>query len=332
MNEAVASNASQTPAGHPPLVVLLGATAVGKTRVSLELCERFHGEVVGADSRQIYRGMDIGTAKPSVTERARVRHHLIDIRFPDETLTLAEYQQLAYTAIDGIHARGGVPILVGGTVLYVRAVTEGFRIPEVPPDAALRQDLDDVLETRGRHALYELLCEKDPATAAVIDARNPRRLIRALEIVISTGKSKTELERAVPPPYRMLRVCLDRKREQLHERIDRRVDRMIAQGLVEETQSLRAAGYDESLPAMTSLGYREILAYLRAEITLEEATERIKTETHRYVRHQYTWQRKLTGLVWVDMDCPNGSQEVSRLVDQFLQERGNTEGSSEAHA
>lgn len=305
----------------PPLVALLGPTAAGKTEISLALCERFGGEIVGADSRQIYRGMDIGTAKPTPSEQSRVPHHLVDIRQPNEVLTVAEYQRLAYETIDAIHGRGALPVLVGGTVLYVRAVIEGLRIPEVPPNPALRQELEDLLQRQGRTALYEMLRSKDPATADVIDANNPRRLIRALEIVITTGRSKTELEGAEPPPYAILKVGLCRSRERLHDRIDRRVDRMIELGLVEETKSLIASGYAESLPAMTSLGYREIAAYLRGESTLGEASRQIKLETHRYLRHQDTWLRKMNDVKCVDLDSPDGSTEVMQLVSRFLESK-----------
>lgn len=297
----------------------MGATAVGKTELSLELSNRYHGEIIGADSRQIYRGMDIGTAKPSVEEFAVAPHHLFDIRNPDETLTLSEYQSLAYGVIDEIHARNSLPILVGGTVLYVRAVVEGLRIPEVPPNPELRDELEQVLAESGREALFAMLQEKDPATAAVIDANNPRRLIRALEIVITTGHSKVELEGADPPPYAILKLGLDRSRESLHERIDRRVDWMMANGLVEETQRLLDAGYSEKLPAMSSLGYREIGAYLRGELSREDAVERIKVETHRYVRHQYTWLRKVPGIVWVDMDSEDGLSQALAVVERFMQ-------------
>ena len=174
---------------RPPLIVILGPTAVGKTELSLRLCEQAGGEVVSADSRQIYRGMDIGTAKATPVEQARVPHHLLDLRRPDETLTLAEYQQLAYQAIDDIHARGRVPFLVGGTALYIRAVTAGLRIPEVPPDPALRDQLETELATLGLSHLDARLHALDPAAANQIDLRNPRRVLRALEIVLLTGHS-----------------------------------------------------------------------------------------------------------------------------------------------
>ena len=290
-----------TEASYPPLIVLLGPTAVGKTELSLRLCEAFNGEVVGADSRQIYRFMDIGTAKPSLAERQRVRHHLIDIRDPNQTLTLAEYQQLAYQTIDAIHQRGRIPFLVGGTALYIRAVVQGLRIPEVPPDPALRAKLEAELAQTGVGALFQRLQTLDPATAAVIDAQNPRRVLRALEIVLLTGKSKVELEGAFPPAYRILQIGLDRPRDELYQRIDQRVDAMIAHGLVAETQWLLAAGYQPPLPSISSLGYREIIAHLAGEITLATAVERIKHETHRFVRHQYTSFRKMSDIHWFDL-------------------------------
>lgn len=301
-----------------PLVALLGPTAVGKTALSLELAQRFDGEIVSADSRQIYRMMDIGTAKPTAAELALVPHHLIDITTPDVTLTVAEYQALAYAAIDGIHERGRVPFLVGGSSLYVRAVVEGLRIPEVPPNPELRAELEAVLAAEGREALYQRLLELDPATAAVIDPLNPRRLLRALEIVMTTGRSKTELEGAEPPPYAILQIGLTRPRDELYERIDRRVVAMVEEGLVEETKALLAAGYAPGLPAMTSLGYREIAAYLRGEMTLEAAIERIQIETHRFVRHQMTWFRKMPNVEWFNLSEPGSEAAIIQRIARFL--------------
>lgn len=292
------ARAAQPSAPLPPVIILLGPTAVGKTELSLSLCARFRGEVVGADSRQIYRSMDIGTAKPTAAERARAPHHLIDICEPDQPFSLADYQQRAYATIAAIHARGNVPFLVGGTALYLRAVVEGLRIPEAPPNPPLRAELETFLAEQGREALFQRLQALDPATAAVIDGQNPRRVLRALEIFLTTGQSKVALEGAAPPPYRFLQLGLDRPRTALYERIDRRVDAMIAQGLIAETQQLLAAGYRPPLPAITSLGYREIIAYLEEGLPLPQAVEKIKTETHRYVRHQYTWFRKMSNIVW----------------------------------
>lgn len=300
------------------LVVIVGPTAVGKTELSLRLCEQFGGEVVSADSRQIYRGMDIGTAKATPAEQARVPHHLLDLREPDQVLTVAEYQQLAYAAIDDIHRRGRVPFLVGGSALYVRAVVAGLRIPEVPPNPQLRAQLEDELARDGLAPLAVRLQQIDPATAAEIDLRNPRRVLRALEIVLITGQPKVALEGAEPPPYRMLQVALTRERGVLHQRIDARVEQMVAEGLVDETKRLLAAGYAPTLPAMTSLGYREIIAYLAGAMTLDQAVERIQIETHRFVRHQMTWFRKLPGLHWFDMDAAD-ADAVERFAGQWLE-------------
>ena len=301
-----------------PLVALLGPTAVGKTALSLDLAERLGAEIVSADSRLIYRGMDIGTAKPSAAEQARVPHHLLDLALPDMVLTLAEYQRRAYATIDAIHARGRLPLLVGGTALYARAVVEGLRIPEVAPDPTLRAELEQVLAEQGPEELFRRLAAVDPATAAVIDARNPRRVLRALEIALLTGQSKVALEGAEPPPYAVFMVGLTRPRDDLYARIDRRVLEMVDAGLVAETQRLLAAGYAPSLPAMTSLGYREMTAYLAGEMSLAEAIARIQVETHRFVRHQMTWYRKLPGMVWFDLSEAGAVVAVNKAVDDFL--------------
>jgi tRNA dimethylallyltransferase len=299
------------------LIVLLGPTAVGKTALSLDLCRRFGGEILSADSRQIYRGMDIGTAKATPAEQAQARHHLIDIRNPDQTLTVAEYQALAYGTIDALHAHGRVPFLVGGTALYLRAVTLGLRIPEVPPNPALRAELEGILATDGLEPLVAQLRALDPAGAAVIDLRNPRRVLRALEIVRMTGRSKVELEGAEPPPYAILQIGLTRPRASLHARIDARVDAMMAEGLVEETRRL-LAHYDPALPALSSLGYREMGAMLRGELSMADAVARIKTETHRFVRNQATSFRKMEGVAWFDLDAV-GAEAVMARVAAFLQ-------------
>ncbi len=308
-----------------PLITLIGPTAVGKTALSLRLAQRFDGEILSADSRQIYRGMDIGTAKPTPAERAQIPHHLLDLRNPDEPLSLAQFQSLAYATIDAVHARGRVPLLVGGTALYQRAIVEGLRIPEVPPDAALRARMEALLASEGREALFGWLQRIDPATAAQIDPLNPRRVMRAIEIYESTGQSKVELEGSEPPPYRILQIGLQREREALYQRIDERVDAMIEAGLVAETQRLLDAGYAANLPAMTSLGYREISAFLRGELAWDDAVARIKTETHRFVRHQSTWFRRMKNVHWfqldADRDAPTSVQaaaDVEALVASFL--------------
>jgi tRNA dimethylallyltransferase len=304
--------------GQPPLIVLLGPTAVGKTALSLELCLRFCGEIVSADSRQIYRGVEIGTAKATAAEQAQAPHHLLDVVAPDEVLTVAEYQRLAYKTIDAVHSRGRTPFLVGGTALYVRAVVQGLRIPEAAPDPVLRAQLEETLARDGLESLFARLQALDPATAAVIDSRNPRRVLRALEIRLLTGRSKVELEGAAPPPYAILQIGLDRPRPELYRRIDQRVDEMVESGLIEETRRLLDAGYSPTLPVLSGLGYREIVAYLQGEMALVDAIAKIKVETHRFVRQQYTWFRKMEGIHWFDLEEPDSPARVVALVESFL--------------
>lgn len=301
----------------PPLITLLGPTAAGKTALSLALAERFNGEIVSADSRLIYRGMDIGTAKPTAEEQARVPHHLLDVTTPDRPLTLAEYQRLAYAAIDDIHRRGRIPFLVGGSALYVRAVTEGLRIPEVPPNPELRAELEAFAAAEGHAALHARLAELDPVGAGKIDGRNVRRVVRALEIVLETGQPKSKLEGANPPPYRVLTIGLEVEREILHARIVARVRQMIDAGLADETERLLDAGYPSNLPGLSSLGYREMGQHLRGELTLDEAIERIGIETNRFVRHQSTWFRRMDAVHWFGWNRPDVGA-VEQVVADFL--------------
>ncbi len=273
------------------LLVIVGPTGVGKTALAVYLARYIPMEVVSADSRQVYRHMDIGTAKPTPEERAAVRHHLVDVTTPDRPLSLAEFQRMAYEAIDSIHSRGLLPALVGGTGQYVRAVVEGWRVPEVPPNQALRAALARMADRVGAEGLHRRLAAIDPEAAERIDPRNLRRTIRALEVILLSGKRFSESRRRVPPPYRILQVGLTLPREELYARVDARVDRMIAAGLVEEVRALLAMGYSPDLPAMSALGYREIVEYLQGKTTLEEAIQAIKHHTHRFIRQQYTWFR-----------------------------------------
>ena len=282
-----------------PLLVLVGPTAVGKTALSLTLAQRFGGEIVSADSRLFYRGLDIGTAKPTPAERAAVPHHLIDICAPDETLSLGQYQRLAYTTIDAIHRRGRLPILAGGTGQYVWAVVEGWGIPAVAPRPALRVALEELSGDEAARWLAAL----DPIAAGRIDPRNVRRVVRALEVTLTTGRPISELQRKTPPPYDTFILGLTRDRTALYERIDGRVDGMMAAGLLDEVRYLRDAGYSAALPSMSGLGYRQLLSYLEGEMSLEEAVSRVKFETHRFARQQATWFRgDDPRIVWFDAD------------------------------
>lgn len=300
-----------------PLIVIAGPTAAGKTALSIQVARRLQGEIVSADSRQIYRYMDIGTAKPTAEERAEVRHHLIDVVDPDQSLTLAEYQALAYAAIDDIGRRGRVPFLVGGTGLYVRAVAEGWTVPRVPPDPALRAKLLERAEREGAEALYAELQAVDPAAAARIDPRNVRRVVRALEVYHVSGQTISAQQAKQAPPYRVLWIGLTMPRPELYARADARIDRMVAAGWVDEVRSLVARGYSLDLPAMSALGYREIGEYLQGELALEEAIALIKRHTRRFIRHQYAWfSPRDPRLHWFDVREPRG-EEVGELVASF---------------
>ncbi len=275
----------------PPLLVIVGPTAVGKTALSLHLAEAFDGEVVSADSRLFYRGMDIGTAKPTPEDRARVPHHLIDIANPDETVGLADFQEQAYATIADIHTRGKLPLLVGGTGQYVRAVVQGWRIPRVPPDHTLRAELEAQAAREEAGALHTRLTQLDPAAAQRIDPRNVRRVIRALEVCLITGRPISEQQGKQPPPYRILQIGLTMERSALYDRADLRVEAMMEAGLENEVRRLVEAGYGWNLPAMSGLGYIQFKPYLEDQATLQDVVTEIKGTTHDFIRRQYNWFR-----------------------------------------
>lgn len=297
----------------PLLIVIMGPTAVGKTDAAIELALRFNGEVINADSRYLYRGMDIGVAKPAMTERRGVPHHLIDIVRPDEEMSLATYQELAYHAINDSISRGHLPFLVGGTPLYINAVIEGWKIPRVPPNPAFRAQLEEEIARDGIEPVAAQLDQVDPI-AAERSGRNPRRIIRALEIYDATGIPMSQQEGKGPPPYRTVEFGLTMPRPRLYAAIDRRVEHQIARGLVTEVQSLLDAGLAPDASAMSSLGYRQIVPYLLDEITLEEAIAEIKHATHRYVRHQETWLRRNPRLIPIDVTEPGWVDRMAEVI------------------
>lgn len=272
-----------------PLLLIVGPTAVGKTEMAIQLAERLHGEIVSADSRLFYRGMDIGTAKPSHEDLARVPHHLIDIADPDETLSLAVFQRKATEVIADIHARGRLPFLVGGTGQYVRAVTEGWTPPEVQPNERLRQELEKRKEESGIYWLHEELARLDPEAAAKIDARNYRRTIRALEVIHTTGRKFSEQRGHGESPYHMVAIGLTRPRADLYERVDQRIELMFANGFVEEVRVLLAKGYSPTLPTMSAIGYRECIRVVNGELNEAQAKAEIRRATRVFVRRQANW-------------------------------------------
>jgi len=272
-----------------PLILIVGPTAVGKTEIAIQLAERLNGEIVSADSRLFYRGMDIGTAKPTREEQARVPHHLIDTANPDETLSLAVFQQNALEAIADIHTRNKLPFLVGGTGQYIRAVTQGWTPPEVVPNEQLRKELERRKEERGTDWLYEKLKGIDPVAAEKIDPRNFRRTIRALEVIMTTGRKFSEQRGQSDSPYHLITIGLTRPRAVLYARVDQRINTMFANGFVDEVKSLLARGYSPTLPTMSAIGYRECIRVVNGEINEEQAKVEIRRATRVFVRRQANW-------------------------------------------
>jgi tRNA dimethylallyltransferase len=302
------------------IIAIVGPTGIGKSRLALHLASIFSGEIVSADSRQVYRFMDIGTAKPTPQELQSVPHHLINIVNPDDDFSLAIYQELAYQAIADIHQRSKLPFLVGGTGLYVKAVLEGWVIPRVSPDKKFRYNIAEKLNKSNVDEIYQELVLADPNAAAKIDRRNVRRVIRALEVHAKAGQAYTQIERKIPPQFTPLIIGLTAERSALYRIVDQRVDKMIEQGLVQEVENLLKMGYDFNLPSMSGIGYRQVGQFLKGELTLEAAVQKIKTETHRFIRHQYAWfQLKDENIHWFDIENTREST-IEKTVREFLAE------------
>lgn len=289
-----------------PLVVILGPTAAGKTRFAIELALRLNGEIIGADSRQVYRGMDIGTGKVTAAEQRGVVHHLIDIVDPDEAFGLADYLERAGSAIAAVQGRGRLPMLVGGTGQYVWALAEGWDVPRVAPNLALRAALEEQARLFGAEHLHEDLARIDPQAAAAIHPNNVRRVVRALELAAATGQRPSDLLTRRSPPQSMLIIGLAPSRPELYERIDRRVDGMFVAGLVAEVEGLLRRAYDRSLPSMSGIGYTQVVQFLHGELTLADAIARTKAATHRFARQQAAWFRaddpRIAWLSEMDLD------------------------------
>lgn len=287
------------------LLAVCGPTASGKTKLAVRLAQRYGGEVVSCDSMQVYRGMDIGTAKPDGTERGGVPHHLIDVADPNESFSVADYVRLARAAIEEIDARGKLPVLAGGTGLYMNAVIDHVDFAGEKSDLRLREELRALAGEKGGEALLALLRPLDPETAARLHPNDRNRIVRAIELCRATGKTMAELNaasRAAPSPYRlcMIGLCCQ-NRALLYDRINKRVDRMLGQGLADEVRRLLASGADAGSTAMQAIGYKELAAYLRGEESLAEAAETIKRETRRYAKRQLTWFRREPRVRWLDI-------------------------------
>lgn len=297
------------PAGRrPPIVVLTGPTGVGKTDLSLLLAERLGTDLINADSMQVYRYLDIGTAKPSREQRARVPHHLWDLVAPDEAFDAARYLRLARATVDALHGIGRIPILVGGTGLYLKILEQGL-CPAPPSDPAVHRDLLEQLARFGSPALHQRLAALDPELAATLHPNDQQRIVRALEVCLVGGVPLSALQarhRFREARYPTIKIVLDRPRDQLHARIDRRVQEMIAAGFLEEVQSLLARGYGPELKPMQALGYRHLCRYLEGSRAWPETIADLQRATRRYAKRQRTWFRADPAYRWFDADDHNG--------------------------
>ena len=306
----------------PRIIAVVGQTAVGKSALALRLAELFDGEIISADSRQVYKYMDIGTDKPSKEEQQRAPHHLIDLVEPDAPFTLAEYQDRAYAAIASVVGRGRLPILAGGTPLYVNAVLEGWEIPRVEPDEELRARLEEEAAKYGAAYLHARLQRLDPESAASILPTNARRIIRALEVFEHTGQPMSAQKGTSSPPLQIMRIGLMCERTALYSRIDARVDLQVERGLVEEVKTLHERGFGYDLRSMSGIGYRQIGDYLQGKATMEAAIQRIKWDTHNFARHQANWFQRSAETIWLDATDTDTFPRATELVREFL-EKGN---------
>lgn len=307
------------------VIIIMGPTASGKTRVSIELAREFNGEILSADSMQIYKYMDIGTAKVTSEEMGGIKHYLIDEVYPDEEFSVARFQEKAYEYIDEIHQKGKVPIIAGGTGLYINSLLYNINFTETISDWELRERLKKEAEEKGNGYLHERLKEVDPEAAEKLHINDIKRVIRALEVYEYTKKPISyhqEVSREIPPRYRYILVGLRMDRQKLYERIHQRVDAMMAGGLVEEVKRLVEMGYDKNSVAMQGIGYKEILAYLRGEMLLEEAVDLIKKGTRHYAKRQITWFKRLENVYWVDTDTFSEFAELIKNIKNYIATSG----------
>lgn len=283
----------------PKIIVILGPTASGKSALAVKLAEKFNAEIVSADSRQVYRGMDIGTAKPDKKELSKIKHHLIDIKNPDEEYTAYQYKKDALAAISKILSKNKIPILVGGTGLYISAITENWTIPKVKSDKFLRTKIEEEIKRKGLANAYQKLLELDPEATYIIDKNNPRRVIRALEIIYATGKKFSKQREKGRPLFNCLKIGLLLSKNELRRRIEKRAERMVKNGLVKEVKNL-IEKYGENQPVFDAIGYREIINYLQNRVSLNEAKKIMIQKTLQYAKRQMTWFKKDKNVIWTD--------------------------------
>lgn len=312
--------------GKHPLVILTGPTAVGKTALSIALAKGIGGEIISADSMQVYRRMDIGSAKITPEEMAGVPHHLIDVLEPDQEFNVVVFQKLAKRAAAEIDGRGHIPILVGGTGFYIQALLYDIDFTENDEDTALRRSLEELAQREGSEALYERLRAVDPESCESIHAHNIKRVVRAIEFYEKTGKKISEHnreQRQNESPYNFAYFVLTDSRDRIYHRIDERVDLMMAQGLLEEVRVLRESGCRKDMVSMQGLGYKELLSYLEGEISLDEAVYLIKRDTRHFAKRQLTWFRREKEVTWIDKTVfDQDSQKMMGFMQDFLREKG----------
>lgn len=302
-----------------PLIILTGPTAVGKTKASIGLAKALNGEIISADSMQVYKYMDIGSAKIKPEEMQGVKHYLVDELEPDEEFHVVRFQQMAKRAMEEIYAKGKVPIVVGGTGFYIQALLYDIDFTESNEDTSYREELEVIANEQGAEYLHNMLREVDPASAEAIHANNVKRVIRALEFYKLTGQKiseHNEKERAKESPYDFCYFVLNDERQNLYNRIDIRIDQMLEEGLLEEVTALKNKGYTKDMVSMQGLGYKEILDYLNGECTLEEAIYILKRDTRHFAKRQLTWFRRERDVIWVDKN--KYAYDESKILDVML--------------
>ena len=309
-----------------PLIVLTGPTAIGKTSLSISLAKAVNGEIISADSMQVYKHMDIGSAKIRPEEMKGVPHYLVDVLEPEEEFHIVKFQQMAKAAMEEIYGKGKIPILVGGTGFYIQAVTRDIDFTEAKQEDAYRSELETLAEEKGAEYLHEMLQKVDPASAESIHAHNVKRVIRALEFYHQNGtpiSAHNEEQKAQESPYNLAYFVLNGPREILYDRIDRRVDQMLEEGLVKEVEKLKEMGCHRGMVSMQGLGYKEILACLEGEYPLEEAVRILKRDTRHFAKRQLTWFRREKDVIWVNKEEFNWNEDsILEYMLSVLRERG----------
>ncbi len=308
-----------------PLVILTGPTSVGKTSLSISLAHEIGGEIISADSMQVYRGMDIGTAKITEEEMDGIPHYLVDILEPDQPFNVVEFQRLAKEAMNRIYSHGKIPILVGGTGFYIQALVYDIDFSEHPEKEDYRRKLTLLAEERGKQYLHSMLEEVDPEYAASVHYNNVKKVIRALEYHKETGgklsaHNREQQERT--SPYRFAYLVLNQDRELLYQRINQRVDQMMEQGLLQEVRQLSERGFTPDLVSMQGLGYKEFFEYFNGNLSLDEVVDRIKMETRRFAKRQLTWFRREKDVIWINKGDYPGEKEILAVILEHLRQKG----------